>query len=388
MSLKSHCMLKRSETAIEAKLAIGLIVNPIAGMGGSVGLKGTDGPETPELARALGATPKCLHRARQAMEVVATVAPGAEVCVAAGSMGADALSGLDLRIDCITVNGTPSAGETRRIAGIMCKRSVSMLVFAGGDGTARDVVSVTGLETPVLGIPGGVKMHSGVFAVGPKAAGRLVTDLLLPGSRRIGFRKVEIMDIDEAELRHGNIQTRLYGYARAPYARLLLQAAKGHSSFNEDVSLQGACNEIASEMCSDVLYLVGPGTTAKRVLSALGLEGTLLGVDAVRNGRMVGMDVTEQQALALAGTGKVGVVVGVTGQQGFVFGRGNQQIGPEIIRRAGTDRITIVASAGKLAVLPEPLLRIDSGDPELDRAMRGYRRVRVGSGQSMMMRME
>lgn len=369
-------------------MAIGLIVNPIAGMGGSVGLKGTDGPEMPERALALGAMPKCLDRARQAMEVLAAAVPGAQVCVAAGSMGADAVTGLDLRIDRVALNGTPSAGETRRIAKIMCGRGVTLLLFAGGDGTARDVVSVTGLETPVLGIPGGVKMHSGVFAVSPKAAGRLAADLLSASGRRIGFRKVEIMDIDETELQRGRILTRLYGYARAPYARLLLQAAKGRARVYDDAALQGACNEIAGEMEPDVLYLVGPGTTAKRVLSALGLEGTLLGVDAVRDGRMVEADVTEQQALELAGAGQVGVVVGVTGQQGFVFGRGNQQIGPEIIRRAGTDRITVVASAGKLAVLPEPLLRIDTGDPDLDQAMRGYRRVRVGRGQSMMMRME
>lgn len=369
-------------------MAIGLIVNPIAGMGGSVGLKGTDGAGTPERALALGAMPKCLDRTRRAMETLVATVPGADIIVAAGSMGADALSGLDLRIDCIALNGSPSASETRRIAQIMCKRGVSLLMFAGGDGTARDVVSVTGLETPVLGIPAGVKMHSGVFAVSPKAAGRLAADLLSPSGRRIGFRKVEIMDIDETALQRGSMSARLYGYARAPYAKLLLQAAKGRSRIYDDAALQGACNEIAGEMKPDVLYLVGPGATAKRVLAALGLEGTLLGVDAVRDGRMVGTDVSEQQALELAGAGQVGVVVGVTGQQGFVFGRGNQQIGPELIRRAGIDRIIVVAGAGKLAVLPEPLLRIDTGDPELDHSMRGYTRVRVGSGQCMMMRME
>ncbi len=357
-------------------------------MGGSVGLKGTDGKEMQARALVLGAKPHCLDRTRQAMETLAAAFPRAEIIAAAGRMGADAVAGLGLHTETIPLNSSPNASETRRIAAIMSKRGVSLLVFAGGDGTARDVVSATGLKTPVLGIPAGVKMHSGVFAVNPRAAGRLVADLLSDSGRRIGFRKVEIMDIDEDGLREGEISARLYGYARAPYAKLLLQAAKGRSPVYDDAALQGACNEIASEMNPNVLYLIGPGTTAKRVLTALGLEGTLLGVDAVRNGRIEATDVTEQQALQLAASGQVGIVVGVTGQQGFVFGRGNQQIGPEIIQRAGTDHITVVAGAGKLAILPEPVLRIDTGDPDLDDSLRGYRRVRVGRGQSMMMRME
>lgn len=369
-------------------MAIGLIVNPIAGMGGSVGLKGTDGTEMPDRALALGAKPQSLDRTRQAMEILAMTCAGAEIVAAEGRMGADAIEGLDLHAETIPLTSSPSASETRRIAGIMCSRGVSLLVFAGGDGTARDVVSVTGLETPVLGIPAGVKMHSGVFAVNPRAAGRLAADLLNDKGRHIGFRKVEIMDIDEVALREGSISARLYGYARAPHAKLLLQTAKGRSSLFDDSALQGACNEIADEMRQDVLYLIGPGTTAKRVLTALGLCGTLLGVDAIRDGQMVGKDVSEKQALQLAGSGPIGIVVGVTGQQGFVFGRGNQQIGPEIIRQAETDQITVVASAGKLAALSEPVLHIDTGDPDLDRSMRGYRRIRVGSGQSMMMRLE
>lgn len=367
---------------------IGLIVNPIAGMGGSVGLKGTDGAETLEKARALGARPRAMDRARRTMKIVAAAAPGARVTVAEGSMGGDALEGLDLDVKAVPMTAPSGAGETTRIARIMRDENVSVLLFAGGDGTARDVAAAVGLDTPVLGIPCGVKMHSGVFAVSPEAAGRLVADLLVAGRQRVGFRKVEIMDIDENAVRAGRIAARLYGYVRAPHGQRLLQAAKGGPSLFDEAAVAQACAEVAAEMVPDTLYLVGPGTTAKRVLSALGIEdGTLLGVDAVMNGRLVGRDVTEDQALRLAGPGPLKIIVGVTGGQGFVFGRGNQPIGAEAIRRAGAEGVTVVASAEKLMALPEPLLHVDTGDPGIDSTLCGFWRIRVGPRRTMMMRL-
>ena len=180
---------------------------------------------------------------------------------------------------------------------------------------------------------------------------------------------------------------RLYGHARVPDMRPLLQPAKGGSWPSDEAELLGACTEFAREMRSEVLYLVGPGSTAKLLLSVLGETGTLLGVDAVRAGRLVERDVSERDAMALAADGPIGIVVGVTGRQGFVFGRGNQPIGAEAIRRAWPDGVTIVAGAAKLAALERPVLHVDTGDPELDRAMCGYRRVRVGPGRSVVMRL-
>jgi predicted polyphosphate/ATP-dependent NAD kinase len=269
---------------------------------------------------------------------------------------------------------------------MLAERGVAAVLFAGGDGTARDVAGVLGLETPMLGIPCGVKMHSGVFATRPEAAGSLAADLLRGDAARVGLRRVEIMDIDEDAARAGRMSARLYGYARAPFARGLLQGAKGSPTLSDEAMLQAACAEIARELTPGVLYLIGPGTTAKQVLAALGLEGALLGVDAVRDGALVGRDVTEAEALALAGAGPIGVIVGVTGGQGFVFGRGNQPIGADAIRRAGRAGLIVAASAAKLLALPAPRLLVDTGDPALDAALAGHVRVRTGPRQSMLMR--
>jgi len=369
----------------------GLVVNPIAGMGGSVGLKGTDGSATLERARDLGAVPQALERTRRALGILATSHPHASILAAPGPLGADAADGLELDID-VLATGRPeraktTAADTIDAAKRLAEAKVSTILFAGGDGTARDIAGAVGLETPMLGIPCGVKMQSGVFAVSPEAAGRLAADLLERGDRRVGFRKVEIMDIDEDAVRGGHIAPRLFGYARAPYARNLLQAAKGSPATSDNRALEVACAEIAADMEPGTLYLIGPGTSAKRVLDALGLEGTLLGVDAVRDGALVGTDLTAEQCLSLAGDGTVRIVVGVTGGQGFVFGRGNQPIGPDVIRRAGRDGLIIIAGGDKLAALPEPRLHLDTGDPDLDRKLAGHTRVVTGPGRSMMMRL-
>lgn len=367
---------------------IGLIVNPISGMGGAVGLYGTDGTATLAEARARGAAERAHHRARQALSVLATACPGASLLTAPGRMGETAASELALTVKTlsIAIPDNTSAYDTSAVAKALREAGVSTIMIAGGDGTVRDVAAVAGLEVPLLGIPSGVKMQSGVFATSPGAAGRIAADLML-GDRRVGFRKVEVMDIDEEARRAGRLGARLYGYARAPYARNLLQAAKAAPTLSDDAALDAACVETARGLAPDVTWLIGPGTTAKRVLKALGEEGTLLGVDALRNGTVVGRDLSERESLALAGDGALGIVVGVTGGQGFVFGRGNQQIGAEAIRKAWPDRLIVLASEDKLAALPDPCLYVDTGDPALDAAISGWTRVRTGPRRATLMRL-
>ena len=197
----------------------------------------------------------------------------------------------------------------------------------------------------------------------------------------------EVMDVDEAALRAGRISARLFGYASVPHERRLLQNAKAGLPGGDDGALAAACSRIAAELEPGVLHLFGPGTTTRMILAALGLEGTLLGVDAVRDGRLVGTDLSEQAILALL-DGPARIVVGVTGGQGFLFGRGNQQLGPKLLRRVGRENVLAVASAAKLLALAPRRLLVETGDAAVDAMLAGWLRVRTGPDQTVLMRVE
>ncbi|MEO1104705.1 MAG: NAD(+)/NADH kinase, partial [Pseudomonadota bacterium] len=266
------------------RVSVGLIINPIAGMGGAVGLHGTDGATVLAEAVARGATAQAPARAERALRIVASA--DFRVIAAAGPMGGNLAERLGLSVNVVGVEAAQTcATDTRSAAQAMVAAGVTAILFAGGDGTARDIAAVAGL-VPMLGIPSGVKMQSGVFAPSPEAAGRLIADLVT--GARVGFRKVEIMDIDEEARRVGRLGARLYGYARAPYREGLLQAAKSRPSLDDDAALDAACVETARELDPATTWLIGPGTTAKRVLRAYGESGTLLGVDTVRGGAVIG----------------------------------------------------------------------------------------------------
>ena len=54
-------------------LTLGLIINPLAGIGGSVGLKGSDGAEIVKEAFSRGATCKSSERTRLALNVLTAI---------------------------------------------------------------------------------------------------------------------------------------------------------------------------------------------------------------------------------------------------------------------------------------------------------------------------
>jgi predicted polyphosphate/ATP-dependent NAD kinase len=366
---------------------IGLIVNPIAGMGGRVGLKGTDGEAILREAVARGAKPVAHDRAVTALKAAAQAA-AINIVTPSGAMGETAAlaAGLEPIVVGAGVGPETTADDTRTAALDLVSERCDLLLFAGGDGTARDIYTVVERQIPMLGIPTGVKMHSAVFGVGPASTGRLAAEFVTETHNRMVLKDCEIMDIDEDAQRAGQLSARLYGYACVPYERLVVQSAKagGHS---EDVELDGLAAEIAAAMEPGVLYVVGPGGTAKRVLRHLELEGTLLGVDLVRDGALVDRDASEEDILRHAGGNSMEIIVGVVGGQGFVFGRGNQQISAKVLSCTDADRIIIMAGAGKLAALNGDRLFVDTGSVETDGAVCGYRRVRTGPGRSAMMRL-
>ncbi|GAA2082511.1 ATP-NAD kinase family protein [Actinomadura alba] len=365
--------------------SLGVIVNPIAGMGGRVGLHGTDGPAL-EAALRRGADAVAPYRARRALNRLRELAPGVPVLAAAGPMGGDHLTGEGWTVRTLprSRTGPTTAADTRDAARAMVESGVSLLLFAGGDGTARDIVDVVGTAVPVLGVPSGVKMHSGVFATGPEAAGETAARYVADPARA-RCADAEVVDLAGDDL--ASAAPRMFGIARVPDARSSLQRAKAFTAGADDADLVALGREIAREMPADRLYLLGPGTTVAHVNAALGLQASRLGVDAVLDGRLLAADASEAELLSLLRRHPAAtLVLGVVGGQGFLLGRGNQQISAAVLDAVGAGNIEILAARGKIAALDPPTLRIDVGDEHATAPITGYRKVRTGRGRSTVLR--
>jgi len=362
------------------KKKLGLIVNPIAGMGGRTGLKGTDGAEVLNAAKLMGASPESPRRAVDALRVLDRIRDQIEVLTYPQEMGETEAKQTSFSP---TIVGSIKSGETtpedtRNAAREMKDRGVDLLLFAGGDGTARDVYRAVGQELTVLGIPAGVKMHSAVYAITPKHAGEAAVNFLT--SQVPKTTDAEVMDIDEVSFRKDVIAAKLYGYLRIPEERQFIQNAKSGGAQTERQAIQGAANDLIESMEKDCLYIIGPGTTTRDILLNLGLTKTLLGVDVVLNRQLIAKDVNETQLSTLIKGRKAKIVVTVIGGQGYIFGRGNQQISTEIITNIGKENIIVVATKEKLASLRGRPLLIDTGSEAVDKMFRGYVRIRTGYG--------
>jgi predicted polyphosphate/ATP-dependent NAD kinase len=365
---------------------LGVIVNPVAGMGGRVGLKGSDGIEILKKAREMGAEPESPRRALEALKIIAKLKDEIEVVTYPDEMGADECreAGLEPEVIGSIKRGETSPEDTMEAAREMAQKGVDLILFAGGDGTARNIYTAIGPQIPVLGIPAGVKIHSAVYAINPRSAGE-VASLYLQG-KVVNIREAEVMDIDEEAFREGRVNARLYGYLKVPVERRVQSVKSGARS--EQAEVEGMAAEVVANMEKDTLYIIGPGTTTRAIMERLELPNTLLGVDVVLNRELVASDVGEKQLFNLLNQhgGNAHIVVTAIGGQGHVFGRGNQQISPRVIRLVGKNNIIVVASRDKLVALqPHPLL-VDTGDPDLDQELSGYVRVVTGWEDSIMYR--
>ena len=360
-----------------AVFRLGLIVNPIAGMGGAVGLKGTDTAEIVARARALGAVPQAPARAGEALGAIAAAADAPlELFAAPGEMGeaeARAAGFAPQLVDHLSGEDT-MAENSVRAARAMVELAVDLILFAGGDGTARDMVRAIGDKVPVVGIPAGVKMHSAVYATNPRAAARMVLRYMQGG---IALRQLEVMDIDEAAFRDGAVSAKLYGYLDVPHLPDLVQGSKAGGVSNDRTALAGIAARIHEAMQPGRLYILGPGTTMRAVADSIGVEKTLLGVDLLRDGERIAGDAGERDILA-ALDGGAEIAVTPIGGQGYFFGRGNQQISARVIARVGIEHITVAATMEKIASLRDNLLRVDTGERALDDRLCGWRRVITG----------
>lgn len=356
---------------------LGLIVNPYAGMGGSVGLKGTDG--VIDEARRRGARQGAPARAVRALRSLRSTAPDIEVVTCAGQMGQDEAQAAGLTVTVVRqVADQSTADDTRHAAAEFVDSGIDLLLFVGGDGTATDIQAAVGDHIPVVGVPGGVKMHSGVFAHTPEAAGILSGHFLTGQVTDLAAR--EVMDVDEVQLRAGVLAPRLLGYLNVPDAGILVQHPKRRGTSDRQARREiGAA--VREHLPPGALVAVGPGTTAGTVMETHGLAHTLLGFDLIRDGHLVAADVTETDLLRHVD--ELHVIVAPTGGQGALLGRGNQQLTPAVLRRLDAERLIVVATRDRLAALAGRPLLIDLDDPDLAATLTGIRRILVGPGRTV-----
>lgn len=369
-----------------SRLRIGLIVNPCAGVGGPAGLRGSDGVYAQAIAR--GAQPRAGERARQFLRALAPQREHVVLLAWAGAMGADAARSAGWPVEELgSVAGETAAGDTIAAARALRHAGVDLLLFAGGDGTARDICAAVGDSVPVLGIPAGVKMYSGVFAVSPEAAAEVVARLVQ--GRPVSISPAEVRDIDEAAFRADRVASRRYGELRCPGVAGFVQHIKCGTPPDEAQARTEIGSFLAETLEPGALYLVGTGSTPKALLAALGLEGSLLGIDALCDGRLLGSDLLPAQMLdLLARHERRHLVLTATDGQGFLIGRGNQQLTPEVLRAVGPAGLLLVATPGKLARLDGRPLLVDSGDPALDVSLAGLREVVTGYEQAVLYRVQ
>jgi len=371
---------------------LGLIVNPVAGVGGRVGLKGSDGKQIREKAFELGAEALAGTRTVQALDCLSSCTDQFELFTVSGSMGEEAAltSGIKPQLVMQAEQIQTEASDTKKAVEAMLQAGVDLLLFAGGDGTARDVYSALSArdaveQLSVVGIPSGCKIHSAVYAVSPTHAGELVKSIIEGKAARLA--ESDVMDIDEVAFRQGVVKARRYGGLWVPQDNEHMQALKEGGVEHEAIQLQDMASSVIDQMQDDALYFIGSGTTPAAIMEELALENTLLGVDLVINQQLIASDLSEQQIIQYLDDNseqKAYIVITVIGGQGIILGRGNQQFSPEVIRRIGTDHILYLATAEKIRRLEGKPLRVDSGDETLNSALSGMVRVLTGYDEYML----
>jgi len=349
------------------KFRVGFIVNPIAGMGGRVGLKGTDNVVDEAIKR--GAKPVSPIKADEMLSTFISKFSDDRVdwFTCSDDMGENLLKKAGIKNFQTVYNSSKntSAADTKNACKKFLKNDLDLIIFCGGDGTARDVFSVVGKNIPILGIPSGVKMHSGVFGVNTNAVSKMLHEFV---NNTLTIGEVEVLDLDEERYRRGDWNIKLFGIAKGIVEPTYVQVGKSSfESVSDDAVRDELAEHIEDEMGEnpDFLYLFGSGGTIDYIADKLDLENTLLGVDAVFNAKNVGLDLNEKQILSLLDKyPKAKVILSPIGAQGFVLGRGNLQLSPNVIKKIGIDNIIVVSTPSKL--VSTPILRVDTGDKSLD----------------------
>lgn len=365
---------------------IGLIVNPIAGMGGKVALKGTDGSDILQKAIHRGAHPEAASKAQRALRQLKLTQNPFRIFTCPGAMGENICRELGVEYQVLPIRQRDSGErpsdeltteeDTINAARQLKALSVDLLVFAGGDGTARDIYSAVGSDFPVLGIPAGVKIQSAVFALSPESAGTILAGIV--DNEKINFCDREVVDLDEDAYRTGKVHATLYGVMKVPDQPVYMQNMKQSGFSSEQDQLEGAAEYIVDHMDADSYYAIGSGSCAKSVSRCLKLPFELLGIDIIRNKQLIVRDATEEQLWQYARQGKMKIIVSPIGGQGFLFGRGNHQFSPRVLKAVGKENITVMSPVEKLLSIRDKTLHIDLEDENVRESLVGYYLIVAG----------
>lgn len=364
----------------DKRFRIGLVINPFAGIGGALALKGSDGKAIREQAMKAGAKQLAMEKAKRALTAIQHHCEGVEIFTANGDMGEWVCKELSLPYEVVYHSNSPQteAEDTEKAVQQILTQSIDVLVFAGGDGTARNIYRIAGDKVPVIGVPAGCKIHSGVYAVSPNAAGE-VLNVMISG-QLVSEKQGEVRDIDEGAFRAGKVLTEYFGEMRVPNALEYIQAVKMGGKESEELlalDIAAFVGELMEEEPT-TYFVMGSGSTVANIMEEQGYDNTLLGVDVVKDGELVASDVNAQYLEQLAQIHTVKIIVTVIGGQGHIFGRGNQQLSPAFIAKVGKQNIWIVATKAKLQGLNGSPMRLDSSDEQLDKALAGQFSVITG----------
>ncbi len=367
------------------RFRLGFIINPFAGLGGAVALKGSD--DMAATALALGAILMASQRAEYALQELMPLRDQLVIVTVAGAMGADLAQQLGFAVEILDrIPAEPStAADSEEAATQLSQLGIDLLLFAGGDGTARNICNSVKASTTVLGIPAGCKIHSGVYAITPQAAGKVVAKMVR--GELVSVQEAQVMDIDEVAFRSGTVRAKRYGEMQIPAELRYVQSVKTAGKESEELVLDDLAAYFVSQMEDNVRYIMGSGSTVAAVMAELNLPNTLLGVDVVENGEVIASDVTAAELLKLVDGFDCRLVITLIGGQGHIFGRGNQQLSPAVIRRVGREHICLLATKSKIQQLGGRPLISDSGDPSLDQELQGMLRILCGYNDYVMYRL-
>lgn len=364
-------------TPANNRFKLGLVINPYAGIGGALALKGSDGKEIREKALAMGAKKMANSRTETALSELIPFKDQVHLVTAAGEMGAELAQKLGLSYEVVYDANTTETEpkDTVQAAQRIVARDVDMLLFAGGDGTARNICEAVDTSIPMLGVPAGCKIHSGVYAITPRAAGR-VAAMLIKGEL-VTVHDADVMDIDETAFREGVVKAKPYGAMRVPAELTYVQSVKNGGKESEELVLADIAAHVI-ELMDDEIFVMGSGSTVAFIMEELGLPNTLLGVDIVQHEDLLESDVTSDRLLSIIQNSCTKLVITLIGGQGHIFGRGNQQLSPEVIRAIGKDNIIVVATKTKLQSLNGRPLIADTGDEALNKELAGLMPIVTG----------